>query len=48
MNINYTIPNDLHRALKIQAAREGLTLKELITQWLNDHLEQVDPLWRTR
>lgn len=39
MNINYTIPDDLHRALKIRAAEEGVTLKELIIQLLTEGLE---------
>lgn len=34
VNINYEIPADLHRALKIRAAEEGVTLKELIIRLL--------------
>lgn len=40
MNINYTIPDDLHRALKIRAAEEGVTLKELIIRLLTEGLER--------
>ena len=35
MNINYRIPDELHRRLKMVAAREGLTLKDLIIQLLD-------------
>lgn len=34
MNINYQIPDDLHRALKVRAAEEGVTLKQLIIDLL--------------
>ena len=30
MTINYELPDDLHRALKAQAAMQGITLKEYI------------------
>lgn len=30
MNINYELPEDLHRALKVRAAEEGKTLKQVI------------------
>lgn len=48
MNVNYEIPDDLHRALKMQAASEGVTLKALVIRWLTEKLETEDPLWRTR
>ena len=38
MTINYEIPDDLHRALKIRAAEEGVTLKELIIRLLTEGL----------
>lgn len=38
MNINYELPDDLHRALKIRAAELGITLKELIIRLLEDGL----------
>ena len=34
MNINYPIPDGLHRQLKIRAAELGITLKELIVVYL--------------
>ncbi len=34
MNINYEIPDDLHRALKVRAAEWDMTLKALITKYL--------------
>jgi predicted HicB family RNase H-like nuclease len=40
MNINYQIPDDLHRALKIQAAEEGVTLNELIVRLLTEGLSR--------
>lgn len=40
MNINYTIPDDLHRALKIRAAEDGVTLKELIIRLLTEGIQQ--------
>ena len=39
MNVNYDIPDDLHRALKVRAAEQGLTLKDLIIQLLTEALE---------
>lgn len=30
MNINYELPDLLHKALKIEAARQGVTLKQLV------------------
>jgi plasmid stability protein len=32
--IHYELPDDLHRALKIRAAEEGVTLKALIIRFL--------------
>lgn len=40
MNINYEIPDDLHRALKVKAAQEGKTLKALIIELLR-RIEEV-------
>lgn len=34
MTINYEIPEELHKALKVQAAEEGVTLKDLIIRLL--------------
>lgn len=38
MIIHYEIPDDLHRALKIRAAEEGITLKALIVRYLTEGL----------
>jgi len=38
MNINYELPDELHKALKVRAAEEGITLKELIIRLLTDAL----------
>jgi len=35
------IPVDLHKELKIQAVREGITLKELMLKALEDYLKSV-------
>ena len=40
MNVNYEIPDDLHRALKVRAAEEGVTLKALIIRLLSAVLEE--------
>jgi predicted HicB family RNase H-like nuclease len=40
VNINYEIPKDLHRALKIKAAEEGKTLKALIIELLQQGVEK--------
>jgi plasmid stability protein len=40
MNVNYQFPDDLHRALKIRAAEEGITLKALIIRLLSEGLVQ--------
>lgn len=36
--VNYEIPPDLHRKLKIRAAQEGVTLKELMIRLLTEGL----------
>lgn len=41
MNINYTIPDDLHRELKMAAAAEGVTLKLLIIRLLDVGLDAL-------
>jgi len=41
MVINYEIPEELHRALKIQAAQEGVTLKDLIIRILSAAVLEV-------
>jgi len=38
MNINYEIPEALHRDLKIKAAEQGITLKELIIGYLTSSI----------
>ena len=40
MNVNYEIPDDLHRALKIRAAEEGKTLKQVILDAFFAYLEE--------
>jgi len=35
MIVHYEIPDDLHRALKIEAAKRGVTLKALIIELLS-------------
>jgi len=40
VNINYQIPADLHRQLKVRAAEEGVTLKELIIRLLKEGLSR--------
>jgi plasmid stability protein len=39
VSINYEIPDDLHRQLKIRAAEEGVTLKDLIVRYLEEGLD---------
>jgi plasmid stability protein len=34
--IRYDIPDDVHKALKVRAAREGLSLKDLVIQILTE------------
>ena len=34
------IPDDLHKELKIQAVREGITLKELMLRALEEYLKK--------
>lgn len=38
MNINYEIPEHLHRDLKVRAAQEGITLKALVIQALRSEV----------
>lgn len=42
MNVNYQIPDDLHRALKIRAAELGITLKQLILDLLRAGLVESE------
>lgn len=55
--INLKVSVDLHVRLKIQAARERLSLQALITNWLKEKLAEgereaavppVDPEWQDR
>jgi plasmid stability protein len=41
--INYEIPEDLHRALKMKAAQHGVTLKEVILVYLAWTIESPGP-----
>jgi predicted HicB family RNase H-like nuclease len=43
MNVNYTIPDDLHRALKVKAAQEGKTLKQVILEALEAWVYPGEP-----
>ena len=36
VSINYELPAELHRQLKIRAAEEGVTLKDLIVRYLEE------------
>ena len=40
VNVNYEIPDELHRLLKMQAAAEGVTLKDLIVRLLAESVEK--------
>lgn len=42
MIIHYSIPDDLHRALKIKAAEEGKTLKQVILDALLAWVEHME------
>ena len=42
-NINHTLDDDLHRALKVRAAREGVTLKELVERILRAAVTAEEP-----
>ena len=39
-NINITIPDDIHKKLKIAAALEEKSLKDLVIEALQDYLER--------
>ena len=36
VNVNIEIPDDLHKRLRLAAAMQGTTLKDLVTQLLSD------------
>jgi plasmid stability protein len=40
VNINYELPAELHRALKIRAAERGITLKDLVVRYLTEGLAE--------
>ena len=46
--IHYEIPDDLHRELKVRAAQEGVTLKELIVRYLTEGLDRRPDPWHGR
>jgi plasmid stability protein len=39
MNVNYEIPDDLHKALKLRAVEKEMSLKDLIIELLTKALE---------
>lgn len=41
MNINYELPEMLHKALKIEAARQGVTLKQIVLDALRLGLAEI-------
>jgi predicted HicB family RNase H-like nuclease len=40
VNINIEIPEDVHKKVKILAAAEGISLKELITKALEESVNE--------
>jgi hypothetical protein len=40
-NINITMPDALHKDLKVAAAMQGKTLKEVIIDLLIEHMDEV-------
>lgn len=41
MNINYELPDLLHKALKMEAARQGVTLKQIVLDALRIGLAEI-------
>lgn len=39
MRLTINIPDDIHRSLKIKAAKEGTTMHALLLQGIDDHLK---------
>lgn len=40
VDVRYDLPDDLHRALKIRAAEEGVTLRALVIRLLTEGLKE--------
>lgn len=40
VSINYSIPDEIHKAIRILAAEQGVTIKELVIEGLNLVLEK--------
>lgn len=40
--IRYLIPDDLHRRLKVQAAEQGITVRELVIRLLAEGVEREE------
>ena len=38
---NVWLPNEVHRAIKIKAAQEGITLKEMFAKTVNFYLQNT-------
>jgi predicted HicB family RNase H-like nuclease len=41
VNINITVPDDLHRRLRIAAAEQGISQKDLIIAYLEDYAKHT-------
>ena len=39
--LNQEIPDDLKRALKVDAARQGVNLKDLVIAYLYEHVDTI-------
>jgi plasmid stability protein len=35
------VPEDLHRALKVEAAKRGITLRALLIELMTKHVEEI-------
>ena len=38
--LTFDVPQDLHRRLKILAATSGKTMRELVLEWIESHVQK--------
>ena len=47
-NINVPIPDELHKELKVRAAIDSITIKQLVVKFIEKHLEENEQKKKSR
>jgi predicted DNA-binding protein len=40
--LTFDVPTELHRKLKVLAANTGKTMRELILEWVKQHIDRAE------